>query len=206
MKHIYVFVLLVFMFSSLFHQYYKLDKEITLLTSNIDGKEYFVLRKNDSQKSVDQLGIINKNIKQLFNNCSKDESKKKDIQRMIYKYTPDDLSELSPNSKYTAYSLNKGEKLKICLRDKNMKLINDMNTTMYIMCHELSHLMTKEEQHPPIFWDNMVYLLKKATNCGIYKPIDYLKNPVKYGDNLINHNPLFTENETDIKKKYPYIN
>lgn len=206
MKEIIVFLLIVFIFSSLFYQFYKIDKEITLEISTVDGKEYFVLRIHDSQKAADQLATINQKLKLLFAQCSKQTDKQKDIKRMIDKYNFDEFSELNPDSKYTAYSLNKGERIKLCLRDKHMNLIDDMNTSIYIMCHELSHLMTEQEQHPPIFWDNMVYILKQAEKCGIYKPVDYQTYPVQYGHNYIHKNPLFTENEKDIQKKYPYIN
>ena len=40
MKEIIVFSLIVFIFSSLFYQFYKIDKEITLEISTVDGKEY----------------------------------------------------------------------------------------------------------------------------------------------------------------------
>lgn len=53
MKEIIVFLLIVFIFSSLFYQFYKIDKEITLEISTVDGKEYFVLRIHDSQKAAD---------------------------------------------------------------------------------------------------------------------------------------------------------
>ena len=207
MKELNVLILIFFIFFSLSYQFYIIDKEITLNISNIDNKEYFVLRMNDSQKAADQLSIINNKIKKLFDYCKNNPGDKiKDVNRMINKYNFDELSELNPDSKYTAYSLNKGERIKLCLRDKSMNLINNINTSMFIMCHELSHLMTTEEQHPPIFWDNMVYILKKSSECGIYESINYEKYPVSYGSSIVNKNPLFTEKETNKTKKYPYIN
>ena len=54
------------------------------------------------------------------------------------------------NDKYTVYSLNKGKKIAICIRN-NGKLINDMNTTMFIIIHELAHIMSVSEQHTEEF-------------------------------------------------------
>ena len=139
---------------------YNFDNNIIIKTSTKDGKEYFVLNYYNSLGAANQLADINLRMKKLFDECSNDDSEdhSESNKRMIKKYNFDKLSELSPTSKYTAYSLNKGEKIKLCLRDNDNNLINNINLSMFVMCHELSHLKTKEEQHPPIFWDNMIYL------------------------------------------------
>ena len=90
---------------------------------------------------------------------------------------------------YTAYNVNKGEEIAICIRDKNNKLLDDMNSCMFIIIHELSHIMTITEQHTPEFWDNMRQLLEKASECGVYKPVDYSKNPQYYCNQLIQETP-----------------
>lgn len=205
MKQVFVSVLLAIIFFSILYQLYKIDQEITLETSYVDGREYFVLRQPYSKQAANQLAEINQRIQRLFMYCGSNHPSEK-IKRMIDNYDPTSLSELNPKSKYTAYSLNKGEKIKLCLRDDHMNLINDLNTSMFVICHELSHLMTKEEQHPPIFWDNMVELLKHAQSCGVYDPVNYNETPVLYGSNYVRKNPLFTEHETDPLKKYPYLN
>ena len=205
MKQLFVSILLAVIFCSIVYQLYKIDQEITLETSYVDGKEYFVLRQSDSKQAANQLAEINQRIRRLFSYCGSNHPSEK-IKRMINNYDPKSLSELNPKSKYTAYSLNKGEKIKLCLRDDHMNLINDLNTSMFVMCHELSHLMTEEEQHPPIFWDNMVELLEHAQSCGIYDPVNYNETPVLYGSNYVRKNPLFTQDETDPQKKYPYLN
>jgi hypothetical protein len=200
MKNIFSLIIICFIILIIIYNLYVTSTyDVTIIKSNVDYNDYFVFKIKDFQKAADTLGEINKKIKKLFDECRKDSSKTVDVERMISKYDFDSLSELSPNSKYSAYSLNKGEKIKICLRDKNMNLINDINTTMFIMCHELSHLMTVEEQHPPIFWKNMIYILKKAEKCGVCNVIDYSKNPVYYGSHYVNMNPIFKFKKKDIK-------
>jgi predicted metal-dependent hydrolase len=200
MKFIYILcfitLILILTYKNVVYNYNYIQK-----TSKINNENYFVLNNNNSQISVNQLSKIDINIKKLLKNLSTDIFDSDKIKRLVNNYEDTILVELDPKSKYTAYSLNKGEKLKITLRDTNYKLINDLNTTMYIMCHELSHLMTEEEQHPPIFWENMKGLLKNAEDIGIIKNIDYNKYPVKYGSNMINKNPYFMK-----PGKYPYIN
>ena len=203
MKYYIVYLFIVLIICKVLYNY-NFDNNVILKNSTKDGKEYIVLNYSNSQGAANQLSDINSRIKNLFNECNIEESEEhlESNKRMIKKYNFDKLSELSPKSKYTAYSLNKGEKIKLCLRDNDNNLINNLNISMFVMCHELAHLKTKEEQHPPIFWDNMIYLLKKARDCGVYKPMDYKKNPVYYGHNLINNNPMFKEEE----ESYPYIN
>ena len=49
-----------------------------------------------------------------------------------------------------------------------MNLINDLNTSMFVMSRIISFNYSLVKQHPPIFWDNMVELLEHAQSCGIY--------------------------------------
>ena len=77
------------------------------------------------------------------------------------------------------------------LRQKDDKQeLHDINTIMFVAIHELAHLMTKEIGHTPRFWDNMKYLLEKASSVGIYTPVDYGKNPQVYCGMEINSTPM----------------
>ena len=60
---------------------------------------------------------------------------------------------------------------------------------MFVLIHELAHIMTKENGHPPIFWKNMGYLLEEAKKVGIYIPVDYSREPVDYCGTLIDKTP-----------------
>ena len=54
----------------------------------------------------------------------------------------------------------------------------------------LAHIMTKSIGHTEEFWANMRYLLKKGIKIGVYKPVDYKKNPVPYCGTEITDSPL----------------
>ena len=88
----------------------------------------------------------------------------------------------------TSYSLNKGEKISICLRHLDNSFI-DNNTVIFVVIHELSHVMTEEIGHPPIFWENMRYLLEEAEKIKIYKPVHYEEYPEDYCGMEINTTP-----------------
>jgi hypothetical protein len=84
----------------------------------------------------------------------------------------------------------------ICLRDKNdppAYPFVDMNTVMFVVLHEMAHLMTAElssGKHTPEFWANFRRLLEDASRIGIYTPVNYAKSPVDYCGMKITDSPL----------------
>lgn len=116
---------------------------------------------------------------------------KDDIERLVKNFNPDAFSETTPDSKYTSYSVNKGEKVVMCMRSKtdDEKLVKE-NIMTFVAIHELGHLMTKSIGHDPEFWNNMRLLLKIAIDNGIYKNIDFNKKPEPYCGITISDTPL----------------
>jgi len=174
--------------------YYIKNRDVVYIKSNIDGREYRMADAPDKQELADIFGNINqKSIKLVeyfkINPDNHGDIKGDDIKRLCKNYNPDVLGENLDYKSYKAYTLNKGSEVVLCMRDKEGKLITDINTMIFVLIHELAHIMTYENGHPPIFWKNMGYLLKKASEIGIYKPVDYSKTPIDYCGILINQTP-----------------
>lgn len=114
------------------------------------------------------------------------------VYRFLKRFDPNSLKELPPNSGTgeTAYTENKGDRIMICIRSKDGKLHN-INTVMYVLLHECSHIVTTELDHPPVFWSNFKFVLKNAVQAGIYTPEDYSKGNITYCGKKITYNPLF---------------
>ena len=167
--------------------YYIKNKDVVKVKSTIDGREYRIAEAPDQQEVADLLARINTDILKLIDHLkpNKDES----VQRLCKGYNPDALGENLEYKSYKAYSVNKGQEIVLCVRDKDGKLITDTNTMKFVLIHELAHIMTKENGHPPIFWQNMGFLLKEASNIGVYKAIDYSKDPVYYCGVLVDKTP-----------------
>ena len=89
----------------------------------------------------------------------------------------------------TSYSINKGEQLVFCIRDKLNNSIHDINTLMFVAIHELAHIVTNELQHTDKFWNNMKKLLHRAEDLGLYTYVDYNTNPVEYCGMTIDSGP-----------------
>ena len=66
-----------------------------------------------------------------------------------------------------------------------------------IAIHELAHVMSDSIGHTKEFWDNFKFLLKKAVENNLYKPINYGKKSKMYCGMEINDNPYF---DKDVQK------
>jgi predicted metal-dependent hydrolase len=116
---------------------------------------------------------------------------KEDIDRLVANFNPDNFSETTPDAKYTSYSVNKGEKIVFCMRDKKdgEELVKE-NIMTFVAIHELGHLMTKSVGHEPEFWNSFKLLLKVAIDNGIYKNIDFNNTPKDYCGVKITDSPI----------------
>jgi predicted metal-dependent hydrolase len=168
-----------------------LNNEVTYVKSKIDGKEYLVRNVDDKQEAADLLSNMSININKLLD-FLKEKYDSDPVKRLIKKYDPTNITESSASSKYTSYSVNKGEKIVLCIRsrDDDAKLI-DLNTLMFVVLHELAHIMTVSVGHTEEFWTNFKFLLTKGIELDIYKEIDYSKNPQKYCGITITDSPLY---------------
>ena len=156
-----------------------------------NGNEYLVRNLPDKVEAANKLGSISDTLKNLVNSLNEnDDNKGKYIQKLKKSFNPEYITENIPGSIYVAYSVNKGEELSLCIRKKESNEFIDDNTIIFVAIHELSHIMTPETGHTPLFWDNMKYLLEQASSQGIYMPVDYSQSPVNYCGMDINSTPM----------------
>jgi len=182
-----IFILYIYM------NFEKLSNAVTYVKSEIDGKDYLVQNLNDKQIAANMLSSIKDRILKFIKYLRIKYPDDKNIKRLEDNFNPDVIMEGFPDGKYTSYSVNKGEKIVFCVRqrDNNNSLV-DINTLMFVAIHELSHLMTESIGHTQEFWDNMKFLLKESIspeiNTYIYKP--YHKEPKEYCGTVITDTPL----------------
>lgn len=153
------------------------NKDIEKVKSTIDNRIYLVRKLPDSNKAANKLAEINQSVLKLIDNLDKE---KEGTDRLIKRYNPDNLSETEPGAKYTSYSVNKGEQISICLRKSDESGFEENNIVMFVVIHELAHVMTKTIGHDETFWKNMKYLLEEAEKIGLYIPVDYSIHNVDY--------------------------
>lgn len=156
-------------------------KEVTFVKSNKDNNAYLVRQLPDKQKAAELLADITNDLSTLVKHCTAKYPNKENIKRLYRNYNPKNISEGSAESGYTSYSVNKGERIILCIRQKDdSNSFVQKNIILYVAIHELAHLATKTVGHDESFWENFRFLLTEAINIGIYKKVDYSTNPVSY--------------------------
>lgn len=168
--------------------------EVEYVTSTIDNKEYLVRSLPDKQEAADLLANIRKRLEKTVLHLQENFQEDERTNRLLKNFRSDRLSEGSENSKYTSYSINKGEKIVLCLRsrDKAKKLV-DLNTMTFVALHELAHLATLSIGHTKEFWDNFKWILKEAIKIKIYTYQDFNSKPEGYCGIQITDQPLSHE-------------
>jgi len=180
MNFIEVFFIVVIIM--LFFMYFQSHNvEVSSVVSNIDGRSYILRNLPDKQQAADLIASTSKKMQTLIADLRKKFPEDKEILMLETNFNPNSISEGTEESKFTSYSINKGEQIVLCLRSKDtsMKLV-DPNVLFYVAVHELGHLMTDEVGHTTKFWNNFKRIMQHSVDIGLYEKIDFKKNPHSY--------------------------
>jgi hypothetical protein len=168
-------------------------KNLTNVKSTVDGKVYSVQDLPDKQQACDHLANLRQNLEKLMTKYRDDPATAADprVKVLLSRFNGDNMCENDLDANSTSYSENKGEKIVVCLRDKKPPYkIVDANTVMFVMLHEMAHLMTTTIGHTPEFWTNFKQILQDGVSCGIYQPVNYARAPVPYCGMEITDSPI----------------
>ena len=165
--------------------------EVEYVTSTVDNKEYLVRSLPDKQEAANLLANIRQRLEKMVLHLTENFQEDERADRLLKNFRSDNISEGSENSKYTSYSVNKGEKIVLCLRSKDeSKKLVDLNTMIFVALHELAHLATHSIGHTKEFWDNFKWILKEAIKIKIYNYQDFNSKPEGYCGIQITDQPL----------------
>jgi len=108
-------------------------------------------------------------------------------------YNPEEFYENDPRySSETSYTLNKGDRMFICMRDKKTYRIMDKRIIIFVMIHEAAHIANYNGWgHDERFWQVFKYLLREAEEANIYRSVDYKRYPINYCGLHVDYNPIF---------------
>jgi len=176
---------------SIFIYYESKYSDLIYVKSSVDNQEYLVRNRDDKEDAANLLANINLKLKKLIEILELRYGDNENVLRLINKFNPNKIRESISNTKHTSYSVNKGEKIVFCIRNKTKaeRLIK-INTMMFVAIHELAHIMTVSIGHTEEFWNNMRFLLKIAIKHNIYKKQDFKKKPIPYCGTVITDTPL----------------
>jgi hypothetical protein len=163
--------------------------------SSIDGKLYRVRDMRDKQQAADLLAKVRLRMKKLYAHLASTFPDKPQVKRLLQRFeaNPERLLEATPDAEHTSYSVNKGESVHLCLRQRqgaDENLVNE-NVMVFVSLHEMAHMITDSVGHEPEFWNNFGWLLKQAENLGVYQYQDFKAHPVRYCGTNITDQPRY---------------
>jgi len=157
-----------------------------LVRANFNGDTFDVQEHPDKETAVELLKKLRDNLliiaqKSLERATSENNADyQKYITKIVNKLNGVLIREVEKDSPYTSYSVNKGEELVFCLRNKKTHVFYDYNKILYVAVHEIAHIGCPEIGHTKLFFELNRYLLETAKRNDMYTFIDYNKTPEEY--------------------------
>ena len=152
--------------------------------STVDGKTYNVRDLPDKQQAANVMATLRLKLVKLCDALEKKYPDKLQVKLMVQNFRSDPARfiEATPDSEHTSSTVNKGESIHMCLRQRegNDESLVDENVMMFVALHEFGHVCTESVGHEPEFWNNFGWLLKEAEAMGLYKYTDFAAHPVNY--------------------------
>jgi hypothetical protein len=118
--------------------------------------------------------------------------------RILLNYNPERLIESVASGKDTAYTINKGERMHMCVRSADDGSLHDLELCKFVMLHELAHIANEKWGHGPDYWETFKWVLHVAYTSGIYTPVDYKRAPQRWCSLNVNYNPYFDPSVREI--------
>ena len=163
--------------------------------SSIDGETYTVRDMPDKQNAADTMAKVRLKMNKLKLHLESTVPDKPQVVQLTrnFEANPNRFKEATPDAEHTSYSVNKGEEVHFCLRQReggDESLVNEEIIT-FVAIHEMGHMITKSIGHGPDFWNNFAWLLQEAEKIGVYSHKDFRAHPVSYCGMKITDQPSY---------------
>jgi hypothetical protein len=181
-------------------QYKKSKYEMALVKSSIDGNNYLVRNMEDKDAAADRLARIREKLLRLMKYLEQSFGDRPFVKQIMRNFdaSPERFAESTPEAAYTSYSVNKGEKIFMCLRQRDEKEdLVDENILIFVALHEMSHIGTASIGHTKEFWNHFAWLLEKSETLGVYSYQDFAAHPVEYCGVHITDSPKYKQGVED---------
>ena len=186
-KGIVLLILLILLYIYLHFQ----DFSLIFVKSKKDDQYHLVRNLPDRGKAANLMAEIKSRLSKLVQYLQKRRPNDPRTQRLVDKFNPEAMQETRIDSHLTSFSIDKGEEIHMCMRDKTPDLpLHQINDLMFVALHEISHVCSELNGHGEEFQKNFVWILNNAVQIGIFKNTDYSAENVRYCGDVINSNPL----------------
>jgi hypothetical protein len=163
--------------------------------STVDGKSYKVRDLPDKQYAADLMATIRIRLTTLCDALEKKYPDKAQVKHMVanFRSDPARFVEATPSEEHTSSTVNKGESIHMCLRQRQGgdESLVDKNVLMFVALHELGHVCTESVGHGSDFWNNFGWLLREAEALQLYQYTDFAAHPVPYCGVQITDSPRY---------------
>jgi len=171
------------------------DYAIVSVKSNVDGNAYRVRDLPDKQQAADIMAKVRLKMNKLQMHLEETFPDKPQVKQLIqnFKANPDRFCEATPDAEFTSYTVNKGDEVHFCLRQRegNDESLVQEDIITFVAIHEMGHIITKDVGHGPDFWNNFAWLLEQAERTGVYAHRDFRAHPVQYCGMKITDQPTY---------------
>ena len=161
--------------------------------SSYNGKMYGIQEMlPKSHKTADMIGKVEEYIDRILHYLNRKYSRGQDkrVDRLISRLHNIKLEESPFEPGTSSYTLNKGELISVCVRNKDNKDFHNFELLKFVIIHELAHVASVSTGHNQEFIINFKWLLEEAHEAGLYHPVDYSKNPITYCGVDVTNNPM----------------
>ena len=190
----YVIIIIMFIILIIICDMSLIEKFETYIVSKYDNNSYKVQDYPNKESAADILAKIRENIEKLIKHLNDKYPNNTSVKRLNRRLNLENISEGKHENNTTSYTINKGELISLCIREKDKnKQLHRVNELMFVVIHELAHIMSVSEGHTDEFMIHFKLLLQEANDCGSYIPINYKENPMKYCGMTVTNNPYFSK-------------
>ncbi len=167
-------------------------------------QEQFIVQNNKHEPDwvgkevAKRLAVLARKTDTLVNYMYQNKAPNPEVSQRLYsrwqqiRNNPRGLRETAFGETSAAYTVNKSEQIRICIRDRSSgdeePHFEDDNTSMFVLLHELAHIMSKTYGHGVEFKRNFATITKLAETLGVYHPVDYSQQPTNYCGTDITNN------------------
>jgi len=190
--------ILIIIFLSIVITFLIIHRSEVSFQESFSGEQYLVRNLDDKDKAADTLSNMKLKLRKLVDYTMEKSEGNDETSKFIQPYIKNIdnkfnyiiFRESTDNSRFTSYSINKGEEIVFCLRSKEDNQVHDINELMYVAIHEIAHVGCPEIGHTPLFKKINKVLLEYAIECNVYYYKDYNSYPENYCGIVLTNNIL----------------
>jgi hypothetical protein len=169
----------------------KLPEALEMRRSTVNGKSYGVQEMlPNANLTADRIAKLEQFTTDFMDYLSVRHPNDVRTQRLLDNLTEIKMEESPFEDDTSSYTVNKGELIALCIRNKEDKDFHDWNTLLFVLIHELGHVASITTGHNEEFLRNFRWLLERANEAGLYTPVDYTKSPITYCGVRVTNNPM----------------